>query len=78
MNPLAGALKTDSRLFIRWQIAGGAVWTVGLVLAGHLPGSGIPGIDTYLLPIIAPIVTVSLIPVGVEFLRHRRASRPAA
>lgn len=77
MNPLAGALGIDARVFTRWQIAGGVVWTVGLVLAGHLLGSQIPGVDKYLLPIIALIVIVSLIPVGVEFLRHRRTTPSA-
>jgi membrane-associated protein len=77
MNPLAGALRIDARMFALWQIAGGIVWTVGLVLAGHLLGSRIPGIDKYLLPIIAVIVVISLIPVGLELLRQRRRSGPA-
>jgi membrane-associated protein len=78
MNPLAGALRIDGRRFTQWQLLGGVVWTVGLVLAGHLLGSQIPGVDQYLLPIIAIIVVVSLIPVGLEVLRQRRESRPAA
>jgi membrane-associated protein len=78
MNPLVGALRIDARKFTLWQVAGGVVWTVGLVLAGHLLGSQIPGVDKYLLPIIAVIIIVSLIPVGLEILRQRRGSRPAA
>lgn len=78
MNPLAGALRIDARVFTQWQIIGGAVWTVGLVLAGHLLGSQVPGIDRYVLPVIAVIVVVSLIPVGLEVARQRRATRPAA
>jgi membrane-associated protein len=78
MNPLVGALRIDARKFTLWQVAGGVVWTVGLVLAGHLLGSQIPGVDKYLLPIIAVIIIASLIPVGLEILRQRRGSRPAA
>ncbi|GAA1644271.1 DedA family protein [Kribbella alba] len=78
MNPLVGALRIDARKFTLWQVAGGVVWTVGLVLAGHLLGSQIPGVDKYLLPIIAVIIIVSLIPVGLEILRQRRGSRPIA
>lgn len=78
MNPLAGALRIDVRVFTQWQMIGGAVWTVGLVLAGHVLGSQIPNVDRYLLPIIAVIVVISLIPVGLEILRHRRESRPVA
>jgi membrane-associated protein len=78
MNPLAGALRIDVRLFTQWQVIGGAVWTVGLVLAGHLLGSQVPGIDRYLLPAIAVIVVVSLIPAGIEVARRCRATRSAA
>jgi membrane-associated protein len=78
MNPLAGALRIDARAFTQWQVIGGAVWTVGLVLAGHLLGSQVPGVDRYLLPVIAVIVVVSLIPVGIEVSRQRRATGPAA
>ena len=78
MNPLAGALRIDARVFTQWQVLGGVVWTIGLVLAGHLLGAQIPGVDKYLLPIIAVIVVISLVPVGLEVLRQRRASRPPA
>jgi len=36
---------------------------------GYVLGSQIPGIDTYLLPIIAVVVVVSLIPLALEVLR---------
>ena len=78
MNPLAGALRIDARAFTQWQVIGGAVWAVGLVLAGHLLGSQVPGIDRYLLPVIAMIVVLSLIPVGFGVARQRRATRSAA
>ncbi|MET7278957.1 DedA family protein [Kribbella sp. NPDC005582] len=73
MNPLAGALRIDAKLFTRWQIVGGVIWTIGLVLAGNALGSGIPNIDHYLLPIIAAIVLVSLTPLAIEFVKHRRS-----
>lgn len=72
LNPLAGALRVPAAAFTLWQVAGGLVWTVGVVLAGYLLGSQIPGIDTYLLPIIGVIVVLSLIPVARELLRARR------
>ena len=76
LNPLAGVLGVPARTFTIWQIAGGLVWSVGVTLAGYTLGSHIPNIDHYLLPIIAVIVVVSLVPVGLELLRQR--SRPAA
>ena len=75
VNPMAGALDVPVRTFTIWQVIGGVIWSVGVTLAGYALGSTIPSIDTYLLPIIAVIVIVSLIPVGVELFRARSASR---
>ncbi|TNC20063.1 DedA family protein [Amycolatopsis alkalitolerans] len=75
LNPLAGVLAVPARTFTLWQIAGGLVWSVGVTLAGYGLGATIPGIDQYLLPIIAVVVVVSLIPLGLELLRARRSSR---
>ncbi|MFE7598689.1 DedA family protein [Streptomyces sp. NPDC057494] len=76
LNPLAGALGVPARAFTTWQVLGGLLWTVGLVLAGYGLGASVPNVDHYLLPIIAVIVAVSLIPVALELTRSRRARRP--
>jgi membrane-associated protein len=78
LNPVAGALGLPARTFTVWQVVGGVVWTVGLVLAGFLLGRSIPGVDQYLLPIIALIVVVSLLPLAVEAFRARRRRGPSA
>jgi membrane-associated protein len=72
LNPVAGALRTPLRVFTFWQVVGGLIWTVGLVLAGYALGASIPGVDAYLLPVIALVVVVSLLPLLLEFLRERR------
>ncbi|HJP78246.1 MAG TPA: DedA family protein [Pseudonocardiaceae bacterium] len=72
LNPLAGILAVPTRIFTLWQIAGGLVWSIGVTLAGYALGSSIPGIDQYLLPVIALIVIVSVIPVGLELWRARK------
>ncbi len=78
INPLAGALDVPARTFAVWQCAGGAVWTVGLVLAGYGLGSSVPSVDTYLLPVIAVIVAASLVPLALEVRRARGGSVPSA
>ncbi|MEV3856462.1 DedA family protein [Streptomyces sp. NPDC050095] len=72
LNPLAGALDVPARTFALWQVVGGTVWTVGLVLAGYALGSSVPNVDRYLLPLVAVIVIVSLIPLALEILRGRK------
>ncbi|GGS31908.1 membrane protein [Streptomyces nojiriensis] len=74
LNPMAGALNVPARVFTLWQVIGGLVWTVGLVLAGYALGSSVPNVDRYLLPIVALVVLVSLAPLAVEVIR-RRGSR---
>lgn len=75
LNPVAGALHTPTGTFTRWQVVGGLVWTVGLVLAGYALGASVPGVDQYLLPVIAVVVVVSLVPLALEIRRERRRVR---
>jgi membrane-associated protein len=72
LSPVAGALGVPPRTFTLWQAVGGLLWTTGLVLAGHALGAAVPNVDRYLLPAIAVIVAVSLIPVGLEIVRTHR------
>jgi membrane-associated protein len=74
LNPLAGALGIPIRVFTLWQVVGGLLWAVGLSLAGYALGSSIPNVDRYLLPIVAVIVVLSLLPLFMEARRSRRES----
>jgi membrane-associated protein len=75
LNPLAGALGVNVRTFTLWQVVGGLVWTFGLVLAGYAVGSSVPNVDRYLLPIVAVVVLVSLLPLLLELRRSRRRAK---
>jgi len=63
------------RVFTAWQVVGGLVWAVGVTLAGYFLGTHVAHIDRYLLPIVAVIVVVSLIPLAIELLRARRTAQ---
>jgi len=78
VNPLAGVLAVPARTFTVWQVAGGLVWTLGVILAGYGLGTHIHNIDHYLLPIIAVIILVSLLPIAVEAWRVRGRAANAA
>ncbi|MEU6235453.1 DedA family protein [Kitasatospora sp. NPDC047058] len=75
LNPLCGVLDVPVRSFTFWQVLGGALWVVGVVLAGYALGSSVPGIDQYLLPIVGLVVVVSVIPIVRELFRARKARR---
>ncbi|MGH4035615.1 DedA family protein [Actinomycetota bacterium Odt1-20B] len=75
LNPVAGVLGMRAGAFLLWNAVGGAVWTIGIILLGYRLGDSLKGsIDTYLLPAIALIIALSLLPVLVEVVRSRRAA----
>ena len=76
---LAGVGEMDRRTFTTYNVVGGFVWAVGVTMAGYILGSAIGSdIDKYLLPIIAVIVVLSILPPLIEMRRERRRTRAAA
>ncbi|MGW2705951.1 DedA family protein [Streptomyces sp. NPDC001340] len=75
LHPAAGALGVPVRTFTIWQTIGGLLWSQSLVLAGYLLGSSVTRVDDYLLPLVALIVAVSLLPLLAEARRTRRERR---
>jgi membrane-associated protein len=76
---LAGVGEMNRRTFTTYNIVGGLVWGVGVTLAGYILGEAIgEDIDKYILPIIAVIVVLSILPPVIEALRERRRNRAAA
>ncbi|MGW7405984.1 DedA family protein [Streptomyces sp. NPDC054833] len=75
LNPLAGIVGVPTRTFALWQVTGGLVWTLGLVLGGYALGSSIPNVDRCLLPLVGVTVGVSLLPSALEIVRSRRRTR---
>lgn len=71
INPVAGALGVPVRTFTVWQVVGGLLWSQSLVLLGYLLGSSVPHLDRYLIPLVAVVVVVSLLPL-LAGLRRRR------
>jgi len=69
---LAGVGKMPYRTFFSFNVVGGLLWAVGVTLLGYALGEMIPDIDTYLLPIVAVIIALSLIPIGLEWRKNRK------
>jgi len=69
---LAGAGKMPLRKFTTANVAGAAIWAVGISMLGFWLGKSI-NIDKYLYPIVAVIIVLSLIPPFLEYRRHKRS-----
>lgn len=67
---VAGASGMEYRKFVTFNVAGGLIWAVGVTMAGYFLGSTIPGIDKYLLPIIALVVIISIAPSAIHIYRE--------
>ena len=66
-----------------WNVVGAILWTDGIILAGYLLADRIYAaigthIDRYILPFVALIVLISVLPILIEIIRDRRAKKNAA
>lgn len=68
---LAGVGSMNYRTFLFFNMVGGALWAIGLTLLGFFLGSVVPNVDKYLLPIIAFIIFISVLPSAIHVLRDR-------
>jgi membrane-associated protein len=75
---MAGVSEMKRRTFFIYNMIGALIWAVGLSLAGFFLGDHIKNVDRYLLPIVALIVLLSLIPPALEYRKHRRGKATAA
>ncbi len=70
---VAGTARMRHRTFTVYNVVGGLAWVVVLTTLGWALGSQFPGIGDYLDVVIVAIVLVSLVPIAIEYIRHRRA-----
>lgn len=74
ISPVVGAVGMPIHKFVIANVVGGLLWAFGLILLGYALGSSID-IDTYILPITAVIILVSVIPLAVEYGKRKRKSK---
>ena len=72
---IAGVAQMNFAKFLAYNIFGGVIWAAGLTLGGYILGSKIPSIDKYLLPVLAIIILLSIMPGIVHFLREPERRR---
>jgi len=72
---IAGTSNMHYRTFVKFNVIGGVVWSVGFVLLGYFLGQAFPSIGDNLEIAIVVIVAFSLIPILIEVLRHRRKGK---
>ena len=70
---VAGVGHMNYRKFVTYNLIGGALWAIGVTLAGYFLAAviGPDNIDKYLLPIIIVIVVISVAPSAYHVLREK-------
>lgn len=73
---VAGVAHMPPAKFLAYNMVGGVIWAGGLTLLGYWLGDLIPNIDRYLLPVIAIIIFLSILPGLIHMLKtpERRKS----
>ncbi|MEV0006227.1 VTT domain-containing protein [Micromonospora sp. NPDC050980] len=74
---VAGVSRMHYRTFVTYNILGGALWGTGVTVLGYFLGQ-IAFVKSNIEFILIAIVLVSVVPIGIQFLRSRRhAATPA-
>ena len=70
----AGFGKMRYARFLTFSITGGIIWVLSFCLAGYFLGQ-IPVIKQNLKLVFVLIIVVSLLPIVIEFVRHKMAAK---
>ncbi len=69
---LAGVAVMPYRAFLRFNIIGGALWSLGLTTLGYTLGNAFPQLEKYLTPIILLIILLSLTPLLYQMVYNKK------
>ena len=71
---VAGVGAMRYRTFVMFNLLGGLLWAVGITTLGYFLGE-VDLVKNHIELAIVAIVALSLLPVGLELVKHRRAAR---
>jgi len=74
LNPMAGTVRMPVRDFTIWNVVGGLLWTIGLIVLGHLLGR-VDFVRTHIEVLVVFVVFLSVVPVLFELTRRGVRSR---
>jgi membrane-associated protein len=64
----------DRRRFLLWSAVGAVLWVTTVLLAGYFLGAAFPTLGQNIDKAVLVILAFSVIPVGIEWWRHRRSA----
>jgi len=68
----AGIGEMAYRQFFRFNAAGALLWGISLPALGYTLGKTVPNIDKYLLPAVAVIILLSILPAAIHYFKIKK------
>ena len=75
---VAGVAGMSYGRFAAFNIFGGLGWIISMTCLGYFLGTAIPGLDQHIELLALVIIAISLLPLLIEYIRHRRSGEPAS
>jgi membrane-associated protein len=72
---VAGVAMMEYRRFVTYNVVGGVAWVWSMALGGYLLGNIIP--REWLEPVVLVVVFLSIMPLFIEWWRHRKQKSQA-
>jgi membrane-associated protein len=73
ITAVAGVGRMDFKRYMFYSAIGGLLWAVGVTLLGYFLGT-IPFVAKNIEVILIIIVLISVVPIAIEWIRHRRSA----
>jgi len=77
ITAIAGAAKMDFRKYALYSTIGGVIWAAGITLAGYYLGN-FPIVKENITIVLLLVVFISIVPIVIEYIKHRREGKAAA
>ena len=75
---VAGVTRMDRARFFLWSLVGAVLWVLSITLLGFFLGDAFPSLGESIDKLVIVIVAFSLIPIVIEWWRHRRTDAAGA
>jgi membrane-associated protein len=75
---VAGITMMERRRFFTWSAVGAVLWITSITLLGFFLGQTIPALKENIDYAVLAILAFSVIPIAIEWWRHRRTHAPEA
>jgi len=68
---VAGATQMERRRFVIWSLVGAVTWVASIMLIGYYVGQSVPWLAENIDYAILGLLALSVVPVFIEWMRHR-------